>query len=66
MGKQAIKEESLTVSVDRAAVILGVNYHTIWSGVKSGEIPAIRFGRAIRISKKWIEKKLMEGEQPTS
>jgi excisionase family DNA binding protein len=38
-----------TISVARAAEVLGVNIRTIYYAVERGEMPAIRVGKAIRI-----------------
>ena len=62
MGRQAVKEEALTVTLHRAADQLGVSYYHIYMMASRGEIPVIKLGKAWRVSKKWIEKKLMEGQ----
>jgi excisionase family DNA binding protein len=58
MGRQAIKEEALTVTLHQAADLLGISYYHIYMMMSRGEIPVIRLGKAMRVSKKWIEKTL--------
>jgi len=60
MGRQAVKEESLTVTLHRAADLLGVSYYHIYMMAKRGELPVVRLGKAMRVSKKAIER-ILEG-----
>ena len=50
---------ALTLSVRQAATLLGCGRDAMYALVKRGEIPAIRFGRKIRIPRKaiavWVE-----------
>ena len=43
--------EALTVSVERAAQILGISEYLARQMVKQGELPVIRFGRLVRVPK---------------
>jgi excisionase family DNA binding protein len=38
-----------TVSVDEAAIVLGVSRGTAYDAVERGELPSIRVGRRIRV-----------------
>ncbi|MFC2032066.1 helix-turn-helix domain-containing protein [Chloroflexota bacterium] len=60
MGRQTIKEEALTVTLHHTADLLGVSYYHMHLLVKRGEIPVVRLGKAMRVSKKAIEK-ILEG-----
>ncbi len=43
--------EALTVTVNRAAQILGISEYLAREMVKRGELPTIRFGRLVRVPK---------------
>ena len=43
--------EALTISVGRAAQILGISEYLARKMVKHGELPIIRFGRLVRVPK---------------
>lgn len=51
------------MSVRDAADYLGLSRNTVYRLVRSGEIPAKRFGNQWRISKAILDKFLTEGEQ---
>ena len=42
-------EERPTISVEEAAVILGIGRATAYRCVNSGEIPSVRFGTRVRV-----------------
>jgi excisionase family DNA binding protein len=42
-------DETLTLSVGRAAEMLGISEYLARQMVKRGELPTIRFGRLIRV-----------------
>lgn len=43
------------LSLHEAAARLGVSYRTLWRQVRAGRLPAIRIGRAIRVSVEDLE-----------
>lgn len=51
------------MSIRDAADYLGLSRNTVYRLVRSGEIPAKRFGNQWRISKAVLDKFLTEGEQ---
>lgn len=51
MATKTIKEDSLTISVEQAARMLGISYYLAQKLVRNGEIPSIRFGKIIRVPK---------------
>lgn len=51
-----------TVTVDEAAVILGIARSSAYDAVKTGAIQSIRFGRRIVVPKSAIERLLSEGQ----
>jgi excisionase family DNA binding protein len=58
--------EALTVSVGRAAQMLGISEYLARQMVKRGELPMIRFGRLVRIPKsRLIEKVNSSGMSET-
>jgi excisionase family DNA binding protein len=52
--------------LDRQAVadLLGVSKHTVWRLVRSGELPAFRVGRQIRVAQVDLENYLKQLPQP--
>lgn len=54
MGRQAITEGSLTMSVSQAAVALGISTFLARRLIKEGQIPAVKLGQATRVPKKAI------------
>ncbi len=51
-----------TVTVPEAGKALGLTRHGSYESVKRGEIPVIRFGRLMKVSKQWLEK-VLRGEK---
>jgi excisionase family DNA binding protein len=41
--------DELTVTVEKAAVLLGLSRNSAYSAVREGSIPSIRIGRCIRV-----------------
>jgi len=58
--------EPLTVSIKEAAKILGVSRNLAYAAVHTGQIPSIRFGSRILISRVALEKMLSEAENRVS
>jgi excisionase family DNA binding protein len=54
VGKQAVREGSLTMSVSQAAVALGISDYLARRLVKEGTIRSIRLGQTVRVPKKTI------------
>ena len=54
MGRQAIREGSLTMTISQAAVALGISDYLARRLVKEGIIPAIRLGQTTRVPKKAV------------
>jgi excisionase family DNA binding protein len=52
--------QRLTVTVEEAAVVLGISRATAYDAVSRGEIPCIRIGRRILIPKVALER-LLDG-----
>jgi excisionase family DNA binding protein len=38
-----------TVSVDEAAIVLGISRSAAYAAAKSGELPVVQFGRRLRV-----------------
>jgi excisionase family DNA binding protein len=53
-----------TVSVPDAARLLGVGRSTVYTAVKSGEVPAIRVGNRVRIPSRWVRQVLQLHADP--
>ena len=64
MEQKRQTNESPTMSVDEAATTLGFNRKTVYKCIKEGILPALRFGRRIRVSRAAVEAALREGFQP--
>lgn len=52
------RQATLTVTVLEAAKALGVGKSLAYDAIASGEIPSIRIGRRIVISRAWLETRL--------
>ena len=52
------ENECLTISVEEAAKILGISRGLAYSMVHQKEIPALRFGRVIRVPRHALEQLL--------
>ena len=52
------KNESLSLTVPEAAKLLRISRGTAYEGVRTGAIPALRFGRTIRIPRCALERML--------
>jgi len=53
--------ERPVLTVREAAGLLGVNVKTLYSEITAGRFPAIRLGRAIRISRSVVASSLQQG-----
>jgi excisionase family DNA binding protein len=42
-------ESRPTVSVDEAAIVLGISRSTAYTAVKTGDLPVLSFGRRLRV-----------------
>lgn len=58
MTRSDITPQALLVNAEIAAQMLAISPRKLWSLTKSGEIPCVRIGRAVRYSvdelRKWI------------
>ena len=54
MGKQAIREGSLTMTISQVAIALGISEYLARRLVKDGTIPSVRLGQITRIPKNAI------------
>ena len=48
----------MTVSVETAAQILGISRGAGYAAARSGQIPTIKIGKRVLVSRAWIEKVL--------
>ena len=55
--------EKLTLTVTEASRVLGISRGLVYSMVKTGELPSIRFGKRVLIPRRALEK-LLEEPQP--
>ncbi len=44
-------ERSLTLTVEEAGQLLGISVPLVWAMIKRGELPTIRLGRLVRLSR---------------
>ncbi len=61
MGGAVTVPERPVLTVREAAGLLGVNVKTLYAEIASGRFPAIRLGRAIRISRSVVASSLEQG-----
>lgn len=55
------ENECLTISVDAASKLLGISRGLAYEMVRQGKIPALRFGRVIRVPRYALEQLLSKG-----
>ena len=58
--------ECQTMSVEEAAKILGISRNLAYAAVKTAKLPAIRFGRKIRVPDAVVERLLDDPTPPDS
>ena len=56
--------ECQTVNVDEAARIIGVGRNRLYESIREGQLPVLRLGRRILISRAVLERVLEAGELP--
>ncbi len=66
MPKEQETLQSLTYSVDEAAILLGIGRNTAYEGIRRGEIPSIRVMRCRRVPKAALHRMLEEGQSAKS
>jgi excisionase family DNA binding protein len=57
-------DECGTVTVPEAGKALGLTRHGAYAAAKRGEIPTLRFGRLLRVSRRWLDQVLCNGPIP--
>lgn len=57
-------KERPVLSVDEASSLLGLNRNTVYESVKRGELPTIRLGRRILISRAGLQRLIDKGGTP--
>jgi len=56
--------DNQTITVPEAGKALGLTRHGAYEAAKRGEIPTLRFGRLLRVSRRWLEGVLCNGPIP--
>lgn len=56
------EKESLTLTVEQAAKILGLGRNSAYEGVRRGEIPVIKVGKRLLVPRAALEKLLQGGQ----
>lgn len=59
------RPESLTVSVERAAQLLGLGRSTLYAAIRRGEVPALRIGRRCVVRRGTLDRLLADGFEHT-
>lgn len=54
--------ERRTLTVAEVAETLGVSTDTVYSEIRTGRIPAVRFGRRLLVARETIDRLLQVGE----
>jgi excisionase family DNA binding protein len=57
-------KEGPVLSVNEAAKLLGLNRNSVYEAAKRGELPIIRLGRRVLISRAGLQRMLDEGDAP--
>jgi excisionase family DNA binding protein len=55
-GRQGAVVEALLLRADEAAIVLGIGRTKVFEMLASGELPAIRIGRCVRVPKDRLER----------
>ena len=55
-GRQGATVEALLLRADEAAIVLGIGRTKVFEMLASGELPAIRIGRCVRVPKDRLER----------
>lgn len=58
------RPESLTVSVEHAAHLLGLGRTTMYAAIRRGEVPALRIGRRRVVRRSTLDRLLADGFAP--
>ena len=53
-----MKQESLTMTVEEAAAVLGISRNLAYEAAQDGRIPAIRIGRRLLVPRRALERLL--------
>jgi excisionase family DNA binding protein len=60
-----MESETQTLTVEQAAKMLQIGRTAAWAAVKRGDLPVIRIGKSVRISRPALERLLAEaGRKP--
>ena len=62
IGGDAMRQESLTLTVEEAAAVLNISRGLAYQAARDGRIPTIRIGRRLLVSRRALERLL---EVPT-
>ena len=57
-------KERPVLSVNEVAKLLGLNRNSVYEAAKRGELPIIRLGRRVLISRAGLQRMLDEGDAP--
>jgi excisionase family DNA binding protein len=55
-GRQGATVEAMLLRADEAAIVLGIGRTKVFEMLVSGELPAIRIGRCVRVPKDRLER----------
>lgn len=62
---QELAPQRLLLRIPEVAETLGIGRTTIYEMIATGELPTVRFGRAVRVSvttlQKWVEERELQG-----
>jgi len=47
--------EPIMLRASEVAALLGISRSTVFRLIESGEIPAVRVGRSVRVPRRWVE-----------
>ena len=53
----AERYEPIMLRASQVAVLLGLSRSEVYRLIERGDIPAVRFGRSVRVPRKWVEQR---------
>lgn len=63
MDPNELLDKAPTISVEEAAIVLGIGRSAAYEAVKRGQLPALRLGRKLKVSTAALRALLAEGSQ---
>lgn len=63
VNQEGVVMEQVTINVEEAGRLLGLSRGSAYRAARTGELPVVRFGRRLLVSKAALERKLAQAGQ---